>query len=159
MKKFCPFIPLFSLLLEEAGISSVTDELFPLRTMQSPFCPVPLFFRGTDASFSCYFHESGPSICMFSISISIIWIPDSICSFLFGFCPHDTGGDQGSGSRDEEEPQPSEKGELTLVSKQQNKWRTLYSFVLLINDTTKSLANTRLAIFTFTPVVFMKNRK
>lgn len=45
MKKFCPFIPLFSLLLEEAGISSVTDELFPLRTMQSPFAQFHFFLE------------------------------------------------------------------------------------------------------------------
>lgn len=163
MKWFCPAIPLFSWFR-----LYFWKELIFLMSLMNCFtwelCKVhfALFhlFKDTDASFLCYVSKSGPGMCIYSLTISIIWIPDSICGFLFGFSLHDTGGDWGSGSRDEQRPQLPDKGELTLLSKQLNKSTAVYSppFVLLIKGTTKSLANTKLAEVMSTPVVFMENR-
>lgn len=69
-------------------------------------------------------------MCIYSIRVSIIWISDSTGGFFFGFSLQDIGEDKESESTDEQGPEPSEKGELTLLSKHQNTSTSLFSPLL-----------------------------
>ena len=58
--------------------------LFYLRILQSPACPISLFLKPRTASLSVDSSNSGPRRCIYSKSVSVIWVPDHIwlCPWL-----------------------------------------------------------------------------